>query len=51
VRFALVETQPGQPQPDANAALEVVLPTGERLRIGAEVKADALRTVLEALRR
>lgn len=51
VRFALVETQPGQQPPDTNSLLELILPGGERLRIGADVNANALRTVLEALRR
>ena len=49
VRFALVETagvqtEAGPPE------LELVLVTGERLRIGAGVDAAALRTVLEILR-
>ena len=34
----------------AEAALELVLTTGERLRIGAGVDAATLRTVLDALR-
>ena len=51
VRFALVETESGRPQAEASSALELVLPTGERLRIGADVNGNALRTVLEALRR
>jgi transposase-like protein len=51
VRFALVETGPGQQQPDATSALELILPGGERLRIGAAVNPNALRTVLEALRK
>ena len=49
VQFALVDA--GRRQPDTNSALELILPGGERLRIGAEVNGDALRTVLEALRR
>src|ERR1700756_2018426 len=51
VRFALVETGPGQQQPDATPSLELIFSGGERLRIGAGVNADALRAVLEALRR
>lgn len=51
VRFALVETV-GAPQHNAwEHCLELVLPTGERLRIGAGVNAAALRTVLDALRK
>ena len=37
-------------EPAAEASLELVLATGERLRIGAGVDAATLRTVLEALR-
>ena len=48
VRFALIER--GAAQPAAEQALELVLVTGERLRIGTGVDATALRTVLEALR-
>ena len=51
VRFALVETGPGQQQPDATPSLELIFSGGERLRIGAGVNTDALRVVLEALRR
>jgi hypothetical protein len=47
MRFALVETG-GSPR--AEATLELVLTTGERLRIGAGVDPTALRKVLEALR-
>ena len=51
VQFALVETG-GTPQHRSSEhCLELVLPTGERLRIGAGVDAVALRTVLEALRK
>lgn len=50
VRFALVE-RGGTAQPAAaEMVLELVLNTGERLRIGAGVDAAALRTVLAALR-
>jgi transposase-like protein len=51
VRFALIE-RGGAPQGvSAEHSLELVLMTGERLRIGAGVNAAALRTVLEALRK
>src|SRR5215471_1039120 len=52
VRFALIETGVA-PQPPARSEhyLELVLPAGERLRIGAGVNAAVLRTVLEALRK
>jgi hypothetical protein len=50
MRFALVETVGTQREPAAEAALELVLTTGERLRIGAGVDPATLRKVLEALR-
>jgi hypothetical protein len=50
MRFALVERGRMRQEPAAEAALELVLVTGERLRIGAEVDAAMLRTVLDALR-
>lgn len=50
VRFALVERGVARPAPASEAALELVLATGERLRIGAGVDSATLRTVLEALR-
>ena len=50
VRFALVERGAVGPEPAMEASLELVLATGERLRIGAGVDATLLRTVLEALR-
>ena len=50
VRFALVE-RPGQrPEPPTEGVLELVLTTGERLRIGAGVDGTTLRAVLDALR-
>jgi transposase-like protein len=49
VRFALVETA-ARPQPATEPGLELVLTTGERLRIGAGVDFTAVRKVLEALR-
>jgi transposase len=50
MRFALVETGGTVRESAAEAALELVLTTGERLRIGAGVDPAALRKVLEALR-
>jgi hypothetical protein len=51
VRFALVDTG-GAAQPMSSEHwLELVMPTGERLRIGTAVNATVLRTVLEALRK
>jgi hypothetical protein len=46
----LVETGAGRPQPAAEPGLELILATGERLRIGADVDFTALRKVLEVLR-
>jgi hypothetical protein len=50
VRFALVERAGAPPESSAPAGLELVLTTGERLRIGAGVDAATLRTVMEVLR-
>jgi hypothetical protein len=50
VRFALVDRGAAQQEPSTAAVLELVLATGERLRIGAGVDSGTLRTVLEALR-
>jgi hypothetical protein len=51
VRFALVDRRPARPQQRAvEAALELVLGNGERLRIGAGADAATLRIVLDALR-
>jgi transposase len=49
MRFALVEADPRR-GPAEDAALELVLTTGERLRISAGVDARTLQQVLEALR-
>ena len=49
VRFALVETIPAGANSTASA-LELVLRSGERLRIGNEVDGATLRMVLEAVR-
>ena len=48
VRFALVDR--GAAGQEAATALELVLRSGERLRIGTGVDGSTLRTVLEALR-
>jgi hypothetical protein len=50
VRFALVERGVASPGTVAEPALELVLNTGERLRISSGVDQTALRTVLAALR-
>jgi hypothetical protein len=50
VRFALVERSALRQQSTAESALELVLVTGERLRIGPGVDITTLRTVLEVLR-
>ena len=50
VRFALVDRRAARQEPATEAALELVMATGDRLRIGAGVDAATLRTVLEALR-
>jgi transposase-like protein len=50
MRFALVETGMARPQVPAESGLELVLTTGERLRIGAGFDPGILRQVLAALR-
>jgi transposase-like protein len=50
VRFALVERSTRRQKGTAEPALEVVLATGERLRIGAGVDITTLRAVLGILR-
>jgi hypothetical protein len=50
VRFALVERGAARQEPATDAALEVLLTSGERLRIGVGVDSATLHTVLEALR-
>ena len=52
VRFALVERKARQQERPAEAVLELelVLATGERLRIGSGVKTATLRIVLDILR-
>jgi hypothetical protein len=50
VRFALVDRGAARQELATEASLELVLATGERLRIGVGVEATTLRTVLDALR-
>jgi transposase-like protein len=50
MRFALVERSSRRQERTAEAALELMLATGERLRIGPGVDTATLRTVLEVLR-
>ena len=50
VRFALVERSARRPEPTAEAVLELMLASGERLRIGPGVDITTLRTVLDVLR-
>jgi transposase-like protein len=50
VRFALVERSARRQDRPMEAVLELVLATGERLRIGTGVDAATLRTVLDTVR-
>src|ERR1700720_2686258 len=50
MRFALVERRPTRQKAASEASLELILASGERLRIGAGVDAITLRMVLTALR-
>jgi hypothetical protein len=50
VRFALVERRARRQERTTEAALELVLATGERLRIGTGVDPATLRAVLDVLR-
>jgi hypothetical protein len=50
VRFALVERSVRRQEDTAEAALELVLTTSERLRIGTGVDTTTLRAVLDVLR-
>jgi putative transposase len=50
VRFALVERSARRQERTTEAALELVLATGERLRIGTGVDLATLRAVLDVLR-
>jgi transposase-like protein len=51
VRFALIETGGARQPGSSESLLELLLPTGERLRIGEGVNAATPRTVLEVLRK
>jgi hypothetical protein len=51
VRFALVDRGAVQRESAGEVGLELVLTTGERLRIGKQVDVAMLRMVVEALRR
>ena len=50
VRFALVERSVRRQERGAEPILELVLASGERLRIGGSVDTATLRTVLDVLR-
>ena len=50
VRFALVDRSPRREERATEAALELLLRSGERLRISAGVDAATLRVVLDVLR-
>jgi len=50
VRFALVERSARRQERTAEAVLELVLATGERLRIGTGVDTATLRVVVDVLR-
>jgi hypothetical protein len=50
IRFALVDRGLARQEPSTEAALELILATGERLRIGAGVDLGTLRRVLDLLR-
>src|SRR5215470_20203493 len=50
VRFALVERSAWRQERTTESVLELVLATGERLRIGTGVDITTLRTVLDVLR-
>lgn len=50
VRFALVERSARRQERTAEPVVELVLSTGERLRISTGVDITTLRTVLDALR-
>jgi transposase len=50
LRFALVERGPVRQESAVDAPLEVVLLSGERVRIGSGVEAPTLRMVLGVLR-
>jgi transposase len=51
VRFALIERGPERQESALDARMELLLASGELLRIGSGIDSATLRTVLEALRR
>ena len=51
MRFALVERNARRQERTAEPVLELVLATGERLRIGTGVDTATLRAVLDVLQR
>lgn len=51
VRFALVERGAAWRERTTDVELELVLTTGERLRIGNQVDAATLRMVLDVVRK
>ncbi|MFL6451872.1 MAG: IS66 family insertion sequence element accessory protein TnpA [Bryobacteraceae bacterium] len=50
VRFALVETTPGEQEMAGDASVELIFSKGERLRIGRGTDLALLRRVVEVLR-
>jgi transposase-like protein len=50
VRFALIERRPAREESTVHGQVEVVLVSGERVRIGSGVEATTLRMVLGVLR-
>ena len=50
LRFALVETRPGEQEPSGDGSLELIFNKGERLRIGRAADLALLRRVVEVLR-
>jgi hypothetical protein len=50
VRFALLQRGAVRNEPATDVGLELVLMTGERLRIGKQVEAAKLRMVLDVVR-
>jgi len=50
LRFALVETRPGEQEPFGDGSLELIFSKGERLRIGRAADLALLRRVVEVLR-
>ena len=50
LRFALVQTTPGEQEMPGDASLELIFIKGERLRIGRSADLALLRRVVEVLR-